>query len=148
MQVKFREVLQDPGSVATSLRQELPKKVKLLLDVFRLIVEQWYTGADADHKEGQWHKNTGSGDVKVPLLGGLGIRPGMPISVILAGESIPACAHPIGPVLLSPVAVTQGEGVTVGGQCAASLASETHSIYEYGLCMHAAFKDFFEHDIS
>ena len=52
---------------------------------------------------------------------------------ILAGKSIPVDACPIRPVLLMPVAVTQGEGV--GGQCMAFLASETHSIYEYGLCI-------------
>lgn len=32
-------------------------------------------------------------------------------------------------------------------QCAAILASESHSIYEHGLCMHAAFADFFEYHI-
>ena len=54
---------------------------------------------------------------------------------ILAGKSIPVDVHPIGPVLSTPVAVMWGEGV--GGQRAAILASETHIIYEYGLCMHA-----------
>ena len=55
-------------------------------------------------------------------------------SLILPRKSIPVCARPIGPALSTPVAVTQGEGV--GGERAAILASDTHSIYEYGLCMH------------
>ena len=55
-------------------------------------------------------------------------------SPILPRKSIPACARPIGPALSTPVAVTQGEGV--GGEHAAILASDMHSIYEYGLCMH------------
>ena len=56
-------------------------------------------------------------------------------SPILGWKPIPACARPIGPALSTPVAVTRGEGV--GGERAAILASDTHSIYEYGLCMHA-----------
>ena len=55
-------------------------------------------------------------------------------SPILGQKSIPLCARPIGPALSTPVAVTRGEGV--GGERAAILASDTHSIYEYGLCMH------------
>ena len=79
MQVQFGQVLRHPGDVETSLRQELPGKVHMLLDVFKMIVAHWRTGAGAEHKEGQWQQNTDSGDVKVPLLGGLGITPGMPI---------------------------------------------------------------------
>ena len=56
-------------------------------------------------------------------------------SPILGQKSIPLCARPIVPALSTPVAVTRGEGV--GGQRAAILASETHSIYDYGLYMHA-----------
>ena len=57
----------------------------------------------------------------------------MPIHLpfYLGNQFIPVCARPIGPALSTPVAVTQGEGV--GGERAAILASETHSIYEYGL---------------
>jgi hypothetical protein len=56
-------------------------------------------------------------------------------SLILGQKSIPLCARPIGPALSTPVAVTRGEGVD--GERAAILASDTHIIYEYGLCMHA-----------
>ena len=75
MQVQFGQVLHHPGDVETSLRQELPGKVKMLLDVFKMVVTHWRGGAGAEHKEGQWQQNTDSGDVKVPLLGGLGINP-------------------------------------------------------------------------
>ena len=47
----------------------------MLLDVFKMVVAHWRGGAGAVHKEGQWQQNTDSGDVKVPLLGGLGINP-------------------------------------------------------------------------
>ena len=54
-------------------------------------------------------------------------------SPILPWKSIPVYARPIGPALSTPVAVTRGEGV--GGERAAILASDTHSAYEYGLCV-------------